>query len=88
MKYTIKQFEQKFPNDDACLHYMFEQRFGSMATCPKCGIVNPSYYRVRSKKSYECKDCGNQISPLADTIFHKFRNVASQLVLCSIPVFR
>ncbi|MGH7158116.1 MAG: IS1595 family transposase [Candidatus Saccharimonadales bacterium] len=71
MKYTIKQFEQKFPNDDACLQYMFEQRFGAMTACPKCGVVDPKYYRVRSKKVYECKDCGNQISPLADTIFHK-----------------
>ncbi|SRR6266571_8740883 len=71
MKYTIKQFNEKFPNDDACLQYMFEQRFGIMSACPKCGVANPGYYRVRSKKAYECKDCGNQISPLADTIFHK-----------------
>ena len=71
MKYTIKQFNEKFPNDDACLQYMFEQRFGIMSACPKCGVANPGYYRIRSKKAYECKDCGNQISPLADTIFHK-----------------
>ena len=50
---------------------MFDQRFGDMPACPKCGIVDPKYYRVRSKKAYECKDCGNQISPLANTIFHK-----------------
>jgi transposase len=42
-----------------------------MPVCPKCGVAEPRYYRVRSKKAYECKDCGNQISPLADTIFHK-----------------
>lgn len=24
-----------------------------------------------AKKTFECKDCGNQISPLANTIFHK-----------------
>ncbi len=71
MKYTIKQFNEKFPSDDACLHYMFEQGYGAMPACPKCGVVDPKYYRVRSKKVYECKDCGNQISPLANTIFHK-----------------
>ncbi|HEY5695593.1 MAG TPA: IS1595 family transposase [Candidatus Saccharimonadales bacterium] len=71
MKYTIKQFNEKFPSDDACLQYMFEQGYGNMPACPKCGVVDPKYYRVRSKKVYECKDCGNQISPLADTIFHK-----------------
>jgi transposase len=71
MKYTIKQFDEKFPSDDACLQYMFEQGHGAMTACPKCGVVDPKYYRVRSKKVYECKDCGNQISPLAGTIFHK-----------------
>lgn len=71
MKYTIKQFNEKFPDDDACLQYMFEQIYGFMTACPKCGVVDPKYYRVRSKKAYECKDCGNQISPLANTIFHK-----------------
>jgi transposase len=71
MKYTIKQFNEKFPSDDACLQYMFQQGYGAMTACPKCGVVDPKYYRVRSKKVYECKDCGNQISPLAGTIFHK-----------------
>ena len=71
MKYTIKQFNEKFPDDEACLQYMFEQGYGAMTACPKCGVVDPKYYRVRSKKVYECKDCGNQISPLANTIFHK-----------------
>ena len=42
-----------------------------MVACPKCGVTESRYYRVRSKKVYECKDCGNQISPLANTIFHK-----------------
>lgn len=71
MKYTIQQFNDKFPDDTACLNYMFEQRYGDMSACPKCGVSEPKYYRVRSKKAFECKDCGNQISPLANTIFHK-----------------
>ncbi len=50
---------------------MFEQSYGTIPACPKCGIVNPSYYRVRGRKCFECKDCGNQIYPLSGTIFHK-----------------
>lgn len=57
--------------DDACIAYMFEQACGDMAACPKCGSVNPSYYRVKVRKCYECKDCGYQLHPLAGTIFHK-----------------
>jgi transposase len=71
MKFTIKHFSERFPDDDSCLDYMFEQAYGSMPACPKCDIVEPSYYRVRNRKCYECKDCGNQLHPLANTIFHK-----------------
>jgi transposase len=70
-RYTINNLHQQFPDDDTCLDYIFQQRFSGMIACPKCGVVEPKYYRVRSKKVYECKDCGNQISPLANTIFHK-----------------
>lgn len=71
MRFTVKQFNERFPNDDTCLDYMFEQAYGHMPACPKCGVANPSYYRVRNRKCFECKDCGNQIHPLAGTIFHK-----------------
>ncbi len=71
MRFTVKQFNERFPTDDACLDYMFEQAYGAMPACPKCGVVDPSYYRVRNRKCFECKDCGNQIHPLAGTIFHK-----------------
>ena len=70
-RYTIDNLHQQFPDDNACLDYIFQQRFNGMIACPKCGVAEPKYYRVRSKKVYECKDCGNQISPLANTIFHK-----------------
>lgn len=70
-RYTIDNLHQQFPDDNTCLDYIFQQRFGDMVACPKCGVSEPKYYRVRSKKVYECKDCGNQISPLANTIFHK-----------------
>jgi transposase len=71
MKFTIKQFNETFPNDDTCLQFMFDKRYGNMTACTKCGVTNPSYYRVRNRKCYECKDCGYQIHPLANTIFHK-----------------
>jgi transposase len=71
MRYTLKQMQQTFPDDDACLHFLFRARYRSMPACPNCGVDNPSYYRVKSRKCYECKDCGNQIYPLAGTIFQK-----------------
>ena len=70
-KFTVKQFNELFPDDDSCLDYMFKQAHGDMEVCHNCGLIEPSYYRVRNRKCYECKDCGYQIHPLAHTIFHK-----------------
>ena len=71
MKFTVKTFNERFPDDTACLDYLFAQAYDNMPACPHCGVINPGYYRVRGRKCYECKDCGNQIHPLAGTIFHK-----------------
>jgi len=70
-RYTIDTLHQQFPDDDACLDFMFERHYGSLEACPKCGVTNPRYYRVRGRKCYACNDCGYQLSPLANTIFHK-----------------
>lgn len=71
MRHTIHHFNRQFPDDDTCLTYMFEQTYSDMPACPKCGVIKPGYYRVKARKCFECKDCGNQIHPLAHTIFHK-----------------
>lgn len=70
-RYTIDTLHEQFPDDDACLSYIFQKRYGALTACPKCGVSNPRYYRVKARKCYECKDCGYQLNPLANTIFHK-----------------
>lgn len=67
MKYTIKDFKKDFPDDNTCLNYIFKNRFPNIK-CPVCG--GNSFYRVKNRKVYACK-CGYQISPTANTIFHK-----------------
>jgi len=64
MKYTIKDFQREFPNDDVCLDHIFAQRFGDLPDFDK-------YYRVKKRKCYAHSETGAQIHPLADTIFHK-----------------
>jgi len=70
-RYTIDTLHQQFPDDDTCLDYMFQKQYSDLKACPKCGVVSPKFYRVRNRKCYECNDCGYQLSPLANTIFHK-----------------
>ncbi|HKU18281.1 MAG TPA: IS1595 family transposase [Candidatus Saccharimonadales bacterium] len=71
MRYTYKRFAAEFPNDDVCLDAIFQMRYGDVTTCPRCGVIDTKFYRVRGRKCYACKHCGYQLHPLAQTIFHK-----------------
>jgi transposase-like protein len=71
MRYTVKQFRADFPNDDVCLETIFKERYGDVDVCPRCGVMDAKFYRVRGRKCYACKDCSYQLHPLAETIFHK-----------------
>lgn len=68
MKYTIKNLKNDFPNDDACLDFIFKNRWPKGLTCPNC--EKKDFYHVKCRKSYACK-CGYQVSPTEGTIFHK-----------------
>ena len=70
-KYTIGDFETEFPNDDACLDYIMEERLpGKIVQCEKCGVER-KHYRIAGRKVYSCDHCATHISPLAGTIFEK-----------------
>lgn len=70
-RYTIEQFNAQFPNEDACLSFLLNQRFpGGMAFCEKCK-VDRKHHRIAARKAYSCDYCGKMISPMAGTIFHK-----------------
>src|ERR1700681_3962464 len=71
LRYTVDTFNQEFPNDDACLAHIAEERFpGNVTKCEKCG-VDRKHYRVRGRTDYACDHCGIHIYPLAGTIFEK-----------------
>ncbi len=71
LRYTVRDFHREFPNDDACLEYIKEQRFpDGVKHCEKCGTER-KHYRVRGRTAYACDHCGNHIYPLAGTIFEK-----------------
>lgn len=71
MRYTFKQFKEEFPNDDVCLDAVFQNRYGGLKACPKCGVVKATFHRVKKRQCYACAHCGGQLFPLADTIFRK-----------------
>lgn len=69
-KFTMKQFNEQYPNDDACLERIFKGRYPNGVFCPSCQRVT-KHYKRNGMKVYACEFCGHSISPTAGTIFHK-----------------
>ncbi len=68
MKFTMQQFNLKFPTSGHCLDYLWEEHFAGKA-CTKCGLYD-SFHKLPNRPAYQC-ECGNQLYPLANTPFHK-----------------
>lgn len=69
-KFTLKDFQAMFPDDNACLDYLRHELYPEVIECDGCG-KDARYYRITTRKVYSCEHCGYQISPTTDTIFHK-----------------
>ncbi len=71
LRYSMQDFNREFPDDDACLMYIFEQRWsGGIAHCEKCE-KETKHHRVTGRTAFACDRCGWHIYPLAGTIFEK-----------------
>ena len=69
LRYTINDFNRQFPDDEACLEHLKEQRFPKgIALCGKCQ-KDRKHHRVSGRPAYACDYCGSMISPMAGTIF-------------------
>jgi transposase-like protein len=69
-RFTLKDFNQHFPTDEACLEFLFKARYPDGVFCPKCQKVTKYFKRV-GKKDYVCEFCGHSVSPTMGTIFQK-----------------
>lgn len=69
-RYTIKDFQTDFPNDEACLEWLKDYRFPNGITCEKCHKVT-KHHMMSTRRSFSCQECGNHVHPTAGTIFHK-----------------
>lgn len=67
-RYTLRDFNHQFPDDDSCLDWLRYRLYPLKILCPKCRRPT-SHHRVKARKVYECDFCGHQLSPTAGTIF-------------------
>jgi transposase len=71
LRYSMRDFNNEFPNDSACLDYIAAQRLPEgMGMCPECKLER-KHHRVGNRTAYACDHCGHHFYPLAGTIFEK-----------------
>jgi len=71
--YSLMEFTREFPDDKACLEWLWRTRFapdGHTAHCPSCD-KDRRCHRVNGRPAYDCDTCGHHLHPTAGTIFHK-----------------
>lgn len=72
MKYTVKQLQADFPDDQACLNWLVEYLYPDGITCKSCNKVT-LHHKITGRRAYACDRCGHQTYPTAGTIFHGSR---------------
>lgn len=82
---TIKEFFNKFPNDDVCLDHIMTVRYGKSGHCDKCD-KDTNYSRVSSQRAYACQWCGHHLYPCVGTPFESSRT-SLQLWFYAIYLF-
>jgi transposase len=73
--YSVTEFLADFPDDAACLDYLWRTRHaadGEHAYCPKCDCerVFRRYETKQQRQSWTCTASGHHVHPTAGTIFH------------------
>ena len=69
-KFTVKDFDRQFPNDDACLEWLKNYLYPDGIYCPNCKRVT-KHHKLANRPCYNCDHCNHQVYPTAGTIFHK-----------------
>lgn len=70
---TYTEFLQRFPDTDACLAWLVEQRWPDGIVCEsaRCQGKVRKHHKVSGRQAYECDGCRHQVYPTKGTIFQK-----------------
>jgi len=63
------EFQQLFPDEEACFQFMMQTRFPDGFVCPRCGFKQ--HYLKETRRLLQCKRCAYQVSVTAGTILHR-----------------
>lgn len=68
---SIFEFQEMFPDDDACYMYLCDLKWEAGFVCPQCGHTN--YCNGARKYDRQCTSCHRISSPTSGTLFHKLK---------------
>ena len=50
-KLTVREFFERFPDDEACLNHIMDVRFGLRHVCRKCGVES-TFHRLANGRAH------------------------------------
>jgi transposase-like protein len=68
---SLIEFQDKFPTEQVCWDYLVKMRWPEGIKCSGCGESKLDF--IKSRKIFECRRCGKQMSVTAGTVFHRSR---------------
>ncbi len=70
---NLIEFQERFPDNEACENFLFDARWPDGFHCPKCGHDDLYFHSTRQLLQCTNPDCRHQTSLTAGTIMHKTR---------------
>jgi len=68
---TLREFQSRFANEEACRQYLAASRWPDGFRCPRCGGMEAQPLPTRSL--WRCRACGRDTSVTAGTVLHRTR---------------
>ena len=66
---SFTQFIKRFPNENACVEYLYKVKWPAGFVCPVCGCRH--CYTIKTRRQYQCANCRHQTSLTANTVMHR-----------------
>lgn len=63
---TLKEFRERFAEEEACYEYLMQSRWPDGIVCPRCGGL--AFWRRAKRMLFQCRGCGYELSPTAGTL--------------------
>ncbi len=66
---SIREFQQVFPDEEACMRYLFDLRWPKGFVCSSCG--GATHYSYPARRTVVCKACRKHVRLTAGTMMHR-----------------